>query len=147
MPQAIPPHTRNPLVALQVDATGWPSSPHAVQPLSYQDAILREICRAAQITHRSMTALSLSVAELSPSDPRHEAVSAAVSRLQPVWHDEVEQAWSLPAGGLPGVRDKAELLNLLIDRDQDGSVPGSPVLSLAASLAADVLRQLGGAAP
>ena len=47
----------------------------------------------------------------------------------------------MPAIGPGGLRDKAELLETLIDRDNDGSVPGGPALRLAASLAADVQRQ------
>ncbi len=87
-----------------------------------------------------MMALSLSVADLPPADPRHAATGAAVARLRAQWADEMEQAWTVPAAGSAGLREKAGLLDGLIDRDADGSVPGSAALTLAASLAADVLR-------
>ena len=44
-----------------------------------------------------------------------------------------------------GLYDKAELLESLIDREEDGSVAGGSLLSLAVSLAEDVLRQHAGA--
>jgi hypothetical protein len=98
------------------------------------------------MTHTSVTALSDSLAELPPDDPRCCAVRAAIGRLRVAWFDEVEQAWTVPASGPEGLRDKAELLDLLIARDGNGTLPRSPVLKLAASLAADVLRQHGAAA-
>jgi hypothetical protein len=146
MPKATQTHTLNPSILLRLDPSGWPEVPGDKRPLSYQDAILREACRAALMTHTSVTALSDSLAELPPDDPRCCAVRAAIGRLRVAWFDEVEQAWTVPASGPEGLRDKAELLDLLIARDGNGTLPRSPVLNLAASLAADVLRQHGAAA-
>ena len=141
MPQATPMYSINPVVTLQLAANGMPPVPSTNRSWpSYQEAILHEACRAASIAHAAMTSLSLSVAEVLPGDPRHAAVVSAVALLRSQWGDEVKQVWSIPAAGLSGLRDKAGLLDSLIDRDTDGSVPGSPVLALAASLAADVLQ-------
>ena len=140
--------TENPVVvALQVAASSLPPTRTQVGALSYQDAILRDACRSAAVTFKAMDALALSVADLPPSDPRHAAADAAIERLRPLWTDQVEQARTVPAVGPSGLRDKAELLVWLIDLDEDGSVPGNPVLSLAASLAMDVLLQHGTATP
>ncbi len=146
MPKATQTHTLNPCAGLRLNPSGRPACPYEKRPLSYQDAILREACRAALVTHTSMTALSDSLAELPPDDGRRGAVSAAIGRLRAAWCDEVEQAWTVPASGPEGLRDKAELLGLITARDGDGTVPRSPVLNLAASLAADVLMQHGAAA-
>jgi hypothetical protein len=141
MPQATPTHTPNPIVVLQVAASSLPQPPAARSILTYQDAILREACHAAMVSFEAMTALSLSVAELPPDDLRHEVANAAIGRLRPVWRDQVEQAWSVPASGPSGLRDKAALLDSLIDLHDDNFVQGNAALCLAASLAADVLQQ------
>jgi len=141
MPQATPTHTPNPIVVLQVAASSLPQPPAARFDLTYQDAILREACHAAVATLEAMTALSLSVAELPPDDLRHEVAHAAIGRLRPVWRDQVEQAWTVPASGPSGLRNKAQLLDSLIDMHEDEFVQGNPALCLAASLAADVLQQ------
>jgi hypothetical protein len=145
MPKATHTHTPNPIVvALQIAADNLSSLPAAAGGrLTYQDAILREACDAARVTHAAMTALSLSVADLAPADPRREAADVAVAHLWARWADEVQQAWTIPAAGVSGLRDKARLLDGLIDRDDDGVVPGGPALALAASLTADVLLLCG----
>ena len=141
MPQATPTHTRNPVaVALQPAACRL-QAPVDRDGLTYQDAILRDACRAAATTQKAMVAMSLSVADLAADDPVRGAANAAVARLRPQWAHEIQQASTVPAAGPSGLRDKAELLGTLIDRDEDGTVLGGPVLSLAASLAADVLQQ------
>jgi len=146
MPQATNTHTPNPVVvALQVAASSLSPPPAGRFARSYQDAVLHDACRSALVTLQAMTTLSLSVADLRPDDPRHEVASAAIDRLRPAWMDQVEHAWTVPAAGPSGLRDKAELLDALIDRDEDGSAPASPALSLAASLATDILQQHGSA--
>ena len=92
-------------------------------------------------SHEAMLALSTSVADLPPDDARHAAADAAIDVLKPAWQDQMKQAWSTPAIGSAGLHDKAALLDSLIDREDDGSCWGNPLLSLAASLAEDVLRQ------
>ena len=145
MPQATHTYTPHPVVvALQIAASSLPPLPPIGRvTLTYQDAILREACQAARVAHAAMAALSASVADLMPGDPRHDAAGAAIADLRARWASEVEQASSVPAAGAVGLRDKAGLLDSLIDREEDGRVPGTPALGVAASLAADVLRLHG----
>jgi hypothetical protein len=144
MPQATHRHTPTPaVVALQIASGCFASPPSMAEGrLTYQDAILREACDAARVTHAALMALALSVADLAPTDPRHEA---AVAQLRAQWAHEVEQVWTTPAAGPSGLRDKARLLEGLLDHVGDGAASGGPVLALAASLTDDVLRLCGAA--
>jgi hypothetical protein len=94
-----------------------------------------------------MTALSASVADLIQDDPRHLAATAAVDRLKPAWREQVEQASRMAAHSGCGLYEKASLLDSLIERDDQNTALGGPALSVAASLAADVLRQRWTAGP
>lgn len=141
MPQATPLHTRSPAVVALHFAAGDPPPPPCFRSFAtYQDTVLHDACRSAMATHETMTAISLSVADVPGGDPIHVAADAAIARLHPLWLKQVEQAWTVPAAGPQGLRDKAELLSTLIGRDDGGVVPGSPALALASSLAADVLQ-------
>ena len=148
MPQATHRHTPNPaVVALQIATSSFAFPPSMAEGrVTYQDAILREACDAARVTHAALMALVLSVADLAPIDPRHEAANAAIAQLRAQWAHEVEQAWTTPAAGPSGLRDKARLLEGLMGRDEEGAASGGPVLALAASLTDDVLRLCGAAA-
>ena len=143
MPQATRIHTRNRAsVLIHFGGSCVPRAviaPAAVP--SREDANLRENCRAATASLRAMTALSASVADLLQDDPRHRAATAAVDRLKPAWREQVEQASRMPSHSASGLYEKANLLESLIERDDQNTALGGPALSVAASLAADVLRQ------
>ena len=86
-----------------------------------------------------MTALSASVAELAPTDPRHAAAHAAVDLLAPRWREQLGRACRLVASGATSIQTKALLLNSMVERDENDAAVGGPVARLAASLASDVL--------
>jgi len=149
MPQATRIHTRNRAsVLIHFGGSCVPRAviaPAAVP--SREDANLRENCRAATASLRAMTALSASVADLIQDDPLHLAACAAVDRLKPAWREQVEQASRMPAHSASGLYEKASLLDSLIERDDQNTALGGAALSVAASLAADVLHQRWTAGP
>ena len=107
------------------------------------DARLDAACQAAASTHAAMGALSASVADMPPSDPRHTAAYAASSLLQQRWRTELALVYRLPATGWSGLAAKSGLLSKLVDRDQDDAVLGGPLAEVAASLADDILATAG----
>ncbi len=104
------------------------------------DGVLEAACRSAAATQRAISALSESVADIAPDDPRHAAAYAAMEHLMPTWLEQVAEVCRLPAVGLRGFQAKSEALEQLVDRDDDGTVHGGPALRVAASLARDILQ-------
>ncbi len=97
-------------------------------------------CQSATSRREAMDLLTASVAELHPSDPRHEASYAVAGELRPGWVAQLERVSALPALGVRGMAAKAALIVGLAERDEAGHVVGTPVLRVAASLADDLLR-------
>ena len=125
------------VVRLSLDTATDPGSDRA------GDARLGSACQAALTTHAAMGALSASVADMTPSDPRHAAAYAASDLLRQRWRTQLAQVCRLPATGQSGLAAKSRLLSRLIDRDADDAVLGGPVAEVAASLADDVLASGG----
>ena len=110
---------------------------------SARNARLGSACAAALATHAAMHALSASVADISPNDPRHAAAYAASEVLQQRWRKQIARACRLPASGRSGLLAKAVLLSRLVDRDEADAVLGGPAAEVAASLADDILAASG----
>ena len=106
-----------------------------------QDATLREACLAATASLRAITAVADSVATLSPDDPAHQAACRVVDALHPSWRHELDRAARCAATSHGALRDKAALLDALIELKDGDFDEDHPVLRLAASLATDILQQ------
>jgi hypothetical protein len=104
------------------------------------DASLREACSAATAALNAMIAVHDGVAHLAPNDPARGIAYRIVNRLQPAWRDDLRQAARIPAAGASALRDKARLVNALAEFESDAADDEHPLSSLAASLAADVLK-------
>ncbi len=135
MPQAVSINTRFPSIVVVALAGGRPDDDH----LAESPIALGAACQDAATTHAAMTALSVSVADLSPEDPRHATAHGAAALLQPRWQEQIERAVRLPAEGPHGFRLKASLVATLVERDPGDTVVGPPALRIAASLADDLL--------
>ncbi len=107
------------------------------EPLQ-SDLVLVRACASARAKGEAMAALLASIADLPPTEARHDAAYAAVGQLRPGWEDDVATACRHPARTAAGLHAKAELAAKLFDRETDGTVVGSPAVRLAASLADDV---------
>ncbi len=145
MSQAVPTHTRIPFgvtILVEVSNSSGAADNHTGADSSH-DVRLGDACRAALVTHGCMTALSTSVADLLPEDPRHAAAYAAIDLLKPRWATEIAKACRTPAAGPRGLLSKASLLEALVVRDEADVVQGGPALQLAASLADDLLVRAG----
>lgn len=142
MPEAVFINTRTPVTtAMPTKAFGSPSTCHAaIRDASSLDARLREACDAATAALNAMAAVHDGVADLKPDDPAREIAYRIVNRLQPAWRDDLRQAARIPAAGAGALRLKAHLLTTLVQFESDEADNEHPLLSLAASLAADVLH-------
>ena len=107
------------------------------------DARLGAASAAALATQAAMRALSTSVADVLPDDPRHAAAYAASDLLRRRWRNEIARVCRLPARGRAGFVAKSVLLSRLVDRDEEDAVLGGPAAEVAASLADDVLAASG----
>lgn len=142
MPQAIPIHTRFVsnvpcLLTLGMISPAMDRTPS--KAAMSQSLLLDTTCRSAMAIQAAMTALSASVAELAPTDPRHPAAHAAVDLLAPRWREQVGRACRLVASSASSIQTKAMLLGSMVERDENDAAVGGPMAQLAASLAADVL--------
>ena len=96
-------------------------------------------CQAVMVRSDALTLLGQAVAELSPTDPRHEASYAVVDRIRPDWIIQLDRVAAIAARGTKGLTAKATLIASLVERDDADHVQGPPALRIAASLADDRL--------
>ena len=96
-------------------------------------------CHAVTVRGEAMRLLTRAVAEVQPTDPRHEASYAVVDQLRPEWTAQLARISATPALGARGITAKATLVASLIQGTEDDCVEGPPVLRIAASLANDLL--------
>ncbi len=143
MPQATSSNTRNSSGVAALFATvgvTLPGDPGVTRVTSLdRNPPLTAACHAAMVSQQAMTALSVSVADLPPDDPRHAAAYAAAAMLRPRWQEQVALACRIPATFPSAFQTKAALFSSMVERDVDDAVIGSPALKVAASLANDVL--------
>ena len=86
-----------------------------------------------------MRLLTHAVADMPPSDPRHEASYTVVDQLRPEWIVQLNMVSALPALGTRGVAAKAAVIASLVGPHDADPMGGLPALRIAASLAHDLL--------
>lgn len=98
----------------------------------------RACIRASGLDH-AMDELLCGVADLLPTDPRHEAAYGAAAMLRPLWVEAVDDAAAMVAITARDLRMKSKLIQNLIERDERDEVVGGPLARLSAGLADDLL--------
>jgi hypothetical protein len=133
MPQADFTHTRNaPVFAI-------PLGERESQTL--HKAELRELCQTASASLHAMLLVYDTASELNFDDTARDTMYKVIDRMQLDWQRQLRQVTEVKANCIAGMRDKAQLLNAILDVEADSSDDATPAASLVASLVADLLRQ------
>lgn len=143
MPEATTTHTRTPpdivgAIMQLVSADGDGELTITVQHAPAERGLLR-VCQAAMVHGEVMRLLTHAVADMPPSDLRHEASNTVVDQLRPEWIVQLNMVSALPALGTRGVAAKAAVIASLVGPHDADPMGGLQALRIAASLAHDLL--------
>ena len=122
---------------------GFVPRPTPTEESRAHEVRLLAACRAVVNGREAEQALSSSIADLRPDDPRHSAICDAIALVRPRWKAQLAKVCAAPACTRRGIVAKSELLSQLIDRNEADEILGGAVQQVAASLADDVLAAGG----
>ena len=108
-------------------------------PAQRNNRQLEAACNKAVGINIALEETLKTVAELAPSRPETDAAYAVAERLRPAWRNSIDDAASMEALTGRDFCQKARLIQILVERDEQDNVVGSAPLRLAAALADDLL--------